>query len=201
MKCNHQSKLNLSQDDYLYSLLRVGEFCYVYNLPRTSKSGLRERVMRRLRDDGFTCAAVNVAEINTDVITIEQWYVKLINKLVEEFNLQTEFNLKTWWQKNSLFSPVRCFSKFIETILLPKVNKNIVIFVDEIDSVSSLAFNSDDFFVVIRDCYNRRADKPEYERITFAFLGVSTPYDLIQDKKRTPFDIGRVIDSASLQAM
>jgi hypothetical protein len=69
-----------------------------------------------------------------------------------------------------------------------------VIFVDEIDSVLSLNFNIDDFFAVIRDCYNQRASKPDYRRLTFARIGVATPSDLIQDKRRTPFNIGRAIE-------
>ncbi|NJR75787.1 MAG: hypothetical protein HC773_23625 [Scytonema sp. CRU_2_7] len=72
-------------------------------------------------------------------------------------------------------------SKFIEEELLEKITQNIVIFVDEIDSVLSLNFK-DDFFNFIRSCYNKRASKPKFERLTFALLGVATPADLIGDK-------------------
>ena len=34
-----------------------------------------------------------------------------------------------------------------------------IIFVDEIDSVLSLDFPMDDFFIFLRSCYNKRADK------------------------------------------
>ena len=69
----------------------------------------------------------------------------------------------------------------------------MVIFIDEIDSILPLAFK-DDFFALIRACYNQRADNPVYQRLTFALLGVTTPSDLIQDKTRTPFNVGRAID-------
>jgi hypothetical protein len=68
-----------------------------------------------------------------------------------------------------------------------------------IDSVLSLKFNIDDFFAVIRDCYNQRAMKSEYRRLTFALIGVATPSDLIQDKRRTPFNIGRAIELTGFQ--
>lgn len=80
---------------------------------------------------------------------------------------------------------------FLEEILLESVPQQIVIFIDEIDSVLSLPFNLDDFFALIRECYNQRADRPAYKRLTFALIGVATPSDLIQDKRRTPFNIGR----------
>ncbi len=69
----------------------------------------------------------------------------------------------------------------------------IVIFIDEIDSVLSLNFPTDDFFAFIRACYNQRVDNPEYKRLSFCLLGVASPSELIADKKRTPFNIGQAI--------
>jgi ABC-type branched-subunit amino acid transport system substrate-binding protein len=69
-----------------------------------------------------------------------------------------------------------------------------VIFIDEVDSVLSLNFSTDDFFALIRACYNQRVDNPAYKRLTFALLGVATPSDFIQDKNRTPFNIGRAVE-------
>ncbi|QFZ15572.1 AAA-like domain-containing protein [Anabaena sp. YBS01] len=181
-------------DEDLYTGLKAGQFCYVLNSRQMGKSSLRVQVMGRLQAEGFACAAVDITAIGTAEITPEQWYAGVIDTLVGYFNLYTDFDLETWWNNNGLLSPVQRFSKFIETVLLPRITENIVIFIDEIDSVLSLDFNLDDFFAVIRDCYNRRADHPEYHRITFALIGVSTPSDLIQDKGRTPFNIGRAID-------
>jgi adenylate cyclase len=62
-----------------------------------------------------------------------------------------------------------------------------------------LKFPIDDFFAVIRNCYNQRADKLPYRRVTFTLLGVATPSDLIKDKKRTPFNIGRAIELKGFQ--
>lgn len=46
---------------------------------------------------------------------------------------------------------------------------------------------------MIRACYNQRPDNPDYARLTFCLLGVATPADLITDKTRTPFNLGRAI--------
>lgn len=50
------------------------------------------------------------------------------------------------------------------------------------------------FFAFIRACYNQRVNNPVYRRLSFALLGVATPSDLIKDKTRTPFNIGRAIE-------
>jgi hypothetical protein len=104
-----------------------------------------------------------------------------------------DFDLDAWWEANHKLAAVRRFGKFLSDVLLPAVSQPIIIFLDEIDSVLSLAFDTDDFFAVIRECYNNRAENPAFNRLTFALIGVATPTDLIQAKQRTPFNIGRPI--------
>ena len=70
----------------------------------------------------------------------------------------------------------------------------MVVFIDEIDKILSLGDWTDDFFALIRFWYNQRADNPQYKNITFTLIGVATPSDLIKDKNRTPFNIGRSIE-------
>src|ERR687885_2855082 len=181
-------------DTDLYEGLKAGEFCYVLNSRQMGKSSLRVRTMQRLQAEGVACAAIDITAIGTWDITPEQWYAGVIDSIVSSLNLYETFDLVTWWTERSLLPNVQRLSKFIGEVLLELIPQNIVIFVDEIDSILSLNFNSDDFFAVIRDCYNKRADKPDYRRLTFALIGVATPSDLIQDRRRTPFNIGRAIE-------
>jgi hypothetical protein len=60
--------------------------------------------------------------------------------------------------------------------------------------VRILPFSTDEFFAGIRECYNRRTQGPEFERLTFCLLGVASPSDLIRDTRTTPFNIGRRIE-------
>lgn len=92
------------------------------------------------------------------------------------------------------FSPSKIKSFYRKILLEQFPNQRLCIFVDEIDSILSLDFPVDDFFALIRYCYNQRAINPEYYRITFAIFGVATPSDLISDKTRTPFNIGQAIE-------
>ena len=181
-------------DEDLYAGLQAREFCYVLNSRQMGKSSLRVQTMRRLQAEGSACAAIDITAIGTSGITPEQWYAGVIDGLVGSFNLYETFDLDEWWTAQGLLSPVQRLSKFIEEVLLEAIASNIVIFIDEIDSVLTLEFNLDDFFAVIRDCYNRRADRQEYHRLTFTLIGVATPADLIQDKRRTPFNIGRSVE-------
>jgi hypothetical protein len=184
-------------DTELYESLTAGKFCYVLNSRQSGKSSIRVRTMRRLRDAGVECAAIDLSAGGVQNVTPEQWYVDLIDHLIESFALDVD--LGNWWGKNQLHSEVTRFRKFIEEVLLVEVKENIVIFIDEIDSVLSLKFPTDDFFALIRAFHNQRVDNSDYNRLTFCLLGVASPSNLIQDKQRTPFNIGRGIHLKGFQ--
>jgi WD40 repeat protein len=173
-------------DKDLYQGLKDGEICYVLNSRQMGKTSLRFRTMQRLKSEGIACAAIDLQQIGSRDISVDQWYAGLVKRLVSSFGLSTEINVRTWWQERAFLSPVQRLGELIEEILSRLVDKRIVIFVDEIDSTLSLNFNSDDFFALIRACN-------ENERVTFALLGVATPYSLIRDKNRSPFNIGQGI--------
>ena len=181
-------------DEALYQALKAGEFCYVLNSRQMGKSSLRVRTMQRLQAEGVSCTFVDLTEIGKQVETPEQWYAGVVQALVSSSQLAGTFQWRPWWRERNLVTPVQRLSEFIGEVLLSLVEQNLVIFIDEIDSVLGLKFSLDDFFALIRACYNKRVDQPKYQRLTFALLGVATPSDLIQDKTRTPFNIGKAIE-------
>lgn len=187
-------------DRHLYKALQQGEFCYIFNARQMGKSSLRVQIMKRLQAEGFVCAAIDISEIGNRQLTLEQWYAGFLYILASSLNLLNQVNIRTWWREHEFLSPVQRFSQFIDEIILENIwQNNIVIFIDEIDSVSNLNFEIDDFFVLLRNFYNKRADFPKYKRLTFVFLGVANPSQLIPDKKRTPFNIGRAIQLHGFQ--
>ncbi|MGD2180063.1 AAA-like domain-containing protein [Lusitaniella coriacea] len=194
LAANHPTYVVRHADQEFYDGLTAGEFCYVLNSRQMGKSSLRVRMMERLKKEGFSCAAIDLTTIGSENVTPLGWYMGIFFELVSEFGLLEKINRRRWWKERDELSPVQRLNEFIEDVLLQEIKGNIVIFIDEIDSVLSLDFSADDFFAFIRACYNLRVDKPEYKRLTFALLGVATPSDFIQDKRRTPFNIGRAIE-------
>jgi WD40 repeat protein len=187
-------------DNDLYEAILAGEFCYIFNSRQMGKSSLRVRTIRRLQEDGVACATIDMTDIGSQGVTPQEWYAGIVLTLLTELELgdPIEF-LESWWQKHQILSPVQQLAEFIATVLLPMTSSPIVIFIDEIDSVLSLEFPTNDFFALLRNCYEKRTLKPEYYRLTFVLIGVATPSDLIPDKKRTPFNIGKAIELNGFQ--
>jgi len=190
-------------DTEFYNALIAGEYCYVLNSRQMGKSSLRVRTAARLQEAGIACASLDISGLGTTAIAPEEWYFGVIDSIADRLDLDSihaDFNLDDWWENNARLSAVRRFGKFFSDVLLPSISQPVVIFLDEIDSILSLEFDTDDFFAVIRECFNARADNPNFNRLTFALIGVATPTDLIQSKQRTPFNIGRAIQLAGFQA-
>jgi hypothetical protein len=185
-------------DNELYKSLKNGQFCYIFGSRQMGRSSLRIRVMNLLKNDGFACATIDLITIGSQEITPRQWYIGLMRSLNSSFQLFNNFHLIKWLKERENLSITRCWIEFIEQVILVKISTNIVVFVDEVDSLLSLDFR-DDFLASIRDFYNKRVDNSQYRRLTFCFLGVTTPSDLIQDKQRTPFNIGHAIELKGFQ--
>lgn len=181
-------------DEDLYEGLKAGEFCYVLNSRQLGKSSLMVQTMHHLQAEGIVCATIYISDIGISKVTESQWYAGIIYTLANNLNLLNKVDVPTWWRERESYSYPQRLNQFIEEVLLNEISDQIVIFIDEIDSILNLNFSIDGFFEVLKGCYNKRANKPKYKNLTFALFGVATPYELIRDKKRSPFNIGRAIE-------
>ncbi|BAY25219.1 WD-40 repeat protein [Calothrix sp. NIES-2100] len=186
-------------DEDLYQALKLGDVCYVFNSRQMGKSSLRVQTMRRLQTEGIACAEIDISQIGAIDVTPEKWYAGIFDSLISSLDLYETIDCEDWWLSHESLPALRRLSKFIEEVLFKEITGNFVIFIDEIDYVRKLSFETDDFFAWIRSCYNQRADKIEYQRLTFTLLGVATPSNLISYENITPFNIGRAIELNGIQ--
>jgi len=178
-------------DHELYDGLRRGEFCYVLTSRQMGKSSLMVRTADRLRREGVSVAVLDLTAVGQN-LTAEQWYDGLLGHVGRQLDLEDE--LEDFWEEHARLGPLQRWMRAMRDVVLPRRPGPIVIFVDEIDSVASLPFSTDEFFAAIRECYNRRTEDAELNRLTFCLLGVATPTGLIRDPRTTPFNIGKRIE-------
>jgi hypothetical protein len=166
------------------------------------KSSLMVRTAARLRAQAVAVVVLDLTMVGQN-LTVEQWYDGLLSLMGPQLGLEEE--LERFWLANQRLGPLQRWMAALAQVVLPKVcagqsPRPLVIFIDEIDTVRSLPFSSDEFFAAIRACYNRRTEDPAFARLTFCLLGVATPSDLIRDTRMTPFNIGRRIELSDFNA-
>ncbi len=186
-------------DSELYEGLKAGQFCYVLSSPQMGKSSLLVQTAKRLQAEGTVFAAINLRSISSPDISPHKWYAAIMYRMASSLHLTNRFDAIKWWNDRELLSPVQRLEIFIEKVLVKSIRQNLVIFIDDIDSTSRLNFSTSDFFGLIRACYSKRAEQPEYDRLTFAVLGVAAPSESIRDRSCNPFNIGRAINLSRFQ--
>jgi WD40 repeat protein len=191
MRRDALSYVERQADRALYESLLQGKFCYALTSRQMGKSSLMVRTVARLREDGVGVAVLDLTAIGQS-LTVEQWYDGLLGRIGRQLQLEDE--IEQFRLNHLRLSPLQRWMSAITEVILPRYSSRLVIFIDEIDAVRSLAFSSDEFFAGIREFYNRRTQEPELERLTFCLLGVATPTNLIRDTRTTPFNIGHRIE-------
>ncbi|QQE65978.1 hypothetical protein GFS31_26730 [Leptolyngbya sp. BL0902] len=181
-------------DQQLWEGLLAGEFCYVFNARQMGKSSLRTRIRQRLEQAGHRCIYLDMTELGSDQVSMEQWYRGVMVVVLRELHLLGSININDRWQTWGSLPPVQQLRLLIDEIFEHLPHSRLFILVDEIDSVLSLDFPANDFFAFIRACHEQRVHQADYGRLTWGLFGVATPSDLIRDPQRTPFNIGRAID-------
>lgn len=179
-------------DRKLYDYLKENRYCYILNARQVGKSSLRVRTSNRLAHYGYRCVNIDITFIGSQNIKVEEWYFSLILEIVEQLELDIDTFID-YWDSMKKITIIHRFSKIIDKILNDS-SENIIIFLDEIDSILGIdIFSADDFFAVIRTFYNLRSEDAKYNRLSFAIFGVATAEDLMRDSSRTPFNIAHSI--------
>ncbi|MDB6170909.1 MAG: putative Chase2 sensor protein [Chthoniobacteraceae bacterium] len=178
-------------DRELYEAMLRGEFCYVLTSRQMGKSSLFSRAAYRLRQQGIRVCFFDLSSIGTDV-TVAQWFDGMLERIGADFDIEDEID--AFRAQKKVLGPHQMWVEVLRRVLLAKIPGRITIIVDEIDLVRSLSFPTDEFFIGIRELYNRRSQDEELKRLSFCLLGVASPADLITNKQVTPFNIGRRIE-------
>lgn len=188
-------------DRTLYKHINNGDFCFILNSRQMGKSSLRVRTSQRLAADNICQVSIDLTLLGSSHTTMEQWYAGLARVILSDLGLAAKVKLRKWWREHNHLPPVARISLLFDKEILSHITNHIVIFIDEVDSVLGLDFDSADFFAMIRAFYNKRADDDRYQRLGFVLIGVALPSDLIGNPLQTPFNIGKSIALSGFRLM
>lgn len=184
------SYVRRAADDQLLAALLDHQYAYLLDSRQKGKSSLVARVIEELESRGYVCVRIDLQRVGAN-LSADQWYAAILRAFGKRLGIEKEvFEV---WSDESRLGPLARWLAVLERAVLPSTDKPIVAFVDEVDFVRALPFSTDEFFAGIRECHNRRAEAPEFGRLTFCLVGSATPSQLVNNIQITPFNIGREI--------
>ncbi|MCC6446017.1 MAG: AAA-like domain-containing protein [Armatimonadetes bacterium] len=163
------SYIERAADKELLSALRSGDYAFLLNARQMGKSSLAVRVIAQLSDQGIRTVFLDLQKFGGANVTPDQWYVSLLSEIGRTLACRRE--LLAYWQANGSYTLVHRFFEALREVVLESLTSPLVMLLDEIDTVRSLPFSTDEFFAGIRECYNARVHNPVYDRLTFCLVG------------------------------
>ncbi|WP_394793093.1 AAA-like domain-containing protein [Armatimonas sp.] len=187
------SYIERAADTELLSALQRSELCYILNARQMGKSSLSVKTRQALEAAGTRTAFLDLQKFGSSA-SAEQWYRALLERIGSDLKLRPQF--LAYWRDNAELPPLTRLFGAIREIALVQIPGKLVIFLDEMDVVRDLGFQTDEFFGAIRESHNARAEDAAFERLTFCIIGTVAPTDLIRDVRLSPFNIGTRIKLA-----
>ncbi len=157
-------------DTEIYIALKKGEYCYVFNARQTGKSSLRIKTADRLRKEDIACVEIDLMAIVSAESNAGQIYAGIVQEIVSA--LQLEVDCLSWWLERQNLAPKERLIEFIQQVVLTEIDKNIVIFIDEVDCLRISDLSLEVFLTLIQYFQQQRENNPAYQRLTFALFGV-----------------------------
>ncbi|WP_202218329.1 AAA-like domain-containing protein, partial [Okeania sp. KiyG1] len=175
---NYPNYIERSADIDIYKALEKGEYCYVFNGRQTGKSSLRIRTAERLKKAEVACVEIDLMAIVSEGSNVGQIYAGIVQEIAS--GLLLEVDCLSWWLERENLAPQERLIEFIEQVVFTEVDKNIVIFIDEVDCLRISDLSLEVFLGLIQFFYQKRENNSAYKRLTFALFGVVEISDFSQ---------------------
>jgi WD40 repeat protein len=166
--------ISRATDGELLERLQAGDYCHVIAPRFSGKTSLVARTASRLRSAGTQTAVVDLSQLGSRDGSTEvgRWYYGLAYRILRDLRLKLD--LQSWWQERMPLPPAQRLGEFFWEVVIGGTRAPVVIFLDEIDSVSQFDYATE-LFSIVRGCHDARAAEPEYQRLSIVLLGTALP--------------------------
>ncbi len=192
LPATHQSYLQRTADTEVLEHIQAGHYVYVLAPPRSGKTSLLANIAAELQEQDCVVAIIDLAQIGARGGSADagRWYYTIAYRLLRQ--LRIKFDLQSWWHDRSILSNRQRLFEFYVEVILRKTSKQIVVFVDEIQSAAELPF-AGHFLASVRAAFDARLTDREFERLSFVLLGTGNLQSFAGSEFASPFAVSAAV--------
>ncbi|HLO97232.1 MAG TPA: AAA-like domain-containing protein, partial [Fimbriimonas sp.] len=176
-------------DQEILKTLINREYALVLDSRQKGKSSLLARTASELNGLGYETIKLDLQRFGS-TLSAEQWYATMLFASAEQLNDSS--GAKQFWAERDSMGAGERWIQYLEN-RATQSEKGLIVFIDEIDYVRSLPFDTDELFALIRSSFNHRSESKLVEKLSFCFSGASSPAGLVRNPDNGQMIIGRRI--------
>ncbi len=179
-------------DRHLMQALREGRSCHVFAPRLMGKTSLMLRALPQLREGGRAAIVLELGQLGGREGSGDsgRWFYTFAHRVLRE--LRIKLPLQQWWQDRVGLTATQRLVEFFRELVLAETAGQLVVFIDDLEVLEGLAF-AGDFLLSLRSCLAAAGSDPEFRRLSFVLLGVTTPARLTPDPSLGPFAFSEAI--------
>lgn len=166
---------------------RLGSTVTIRAARQSGKSSLLVRGMQQAKELGANTLLLDMQRVDNDHLTSLDKFLRYFAEYVVFKLSQNGDVIDRFWKSN--LSPQEKLTSLFEDHVLEKVERNVVIGMDEIDQLLATPFYNE-FFGLLRSWHNLRATDYRWEKLSTIMVISTEPYLLISDSHQSPFNVG-----------
>lgn len=166
---------------------------------QVGKSSLLTRVMDAAAQTGKQVAYLDFQQFDEAArADAETFFAQFARWLSDELGLDGRLDDTTW---PTMLGTVQRCTRYMERVILPTLGGQVLLAMDEVDSILDCPFRTD-FFAMLRVWHNNRSmpNRPQWRRLDLALVTSTEPYELVQNLHQSPFNVGEVIELVDFDA-
>ena len=171
---------------------------YIQAPRQMGKSSLMYRMLDHVKKEGL-CEFAYI-----DFQVLPEQYLKDDESFFKEFCriISRELEVPETVDQNwvgSASNIIKC-SDYVSEYLIPKIDKPIIVALDELERTLESPFRTD-FFGMLRGWYTRRVHNKNFTKLRLFLSSSTDPYLLIKDPNQSPFNVARriILDDFTLE--
>lgn len=179
-------------DRRLIQALREGRSCHVFAPRLMGKTSLMLHALPQLRESGRAAIVLELGQLGGREGGGDsgRWFYTFAHRVLRE--LRIKLPLQQWWQDRVGLTATQRLVEFFRELVLAETTGQLVVFIDDLEVLEGLGF-AGDFLLSLRSCLAAASTDPEFRRLSFVLLGVTTPARLTPDPALGPFEFSESI--------